>query len=327
MQSASLYPIYPEASILFLDESISRSGTPYIKYLSFKVYGDTAISSPVIINAPSGENLLTLSMLNIGGFLKDNYEPFKNVVLIPGAAYIFRVNIVPKDKYLYHEGISSVLINGQIWMRHNLGADTTVNADLLPISTAQHGNFYQWGRKNPLAEGSSNYPSGAYLSSWDPYINRVSWNAGTEEFPVKNTALDPCPDKFRIPTRLELAKLVRETCPSITGNFNNDPNNFGAGMILRSKRNKNIVMTLPSQGAYNPLGVDGDGVPGKPFLFGGIIYRAHWVVSWSSYYSDDIVSRILGMSAGDGTANINVVDRAKSSINTVGAYPIRCIAE
>lgn len=88
MQSASLYPIYPEAIILFLDESISRSGTPYIKYLSFKVYGDTAISSPVIINAPSGENLLTLSMLNIGGFLKDNYEPFKNVVLIPGAAYI-----------------------------------------------------------------------------------------------------------------------------------------------------------------------------------------------------------------------------------------------
>ena len=91
-----------------------------------------------------------------------------------------------------------------------------------------YGKLFQWGRKYGLAykdnptgalwdgeNGSEDqstfyFPGDGSIFGYD-WIRKGSnqfWNTGTEEYPVKNTSLDPCPDGWRVPTAFEFRTLT-----------------------------------------------------------------------------------------------------------------------
>jgi len=77
--------------------------------------------------------------------------------------------------------------NSKAWMRHNLGADTSLDPDV-PVQGI-HGNYYQWGRPNVVADAST--PPGS-IAGWSPAAPDNYWQDATK------TTNDPCPSGFRV---------------------------------------------------------------------------------------------------------------------------------
>ncbi|UTX48888.1 fibrobacter succinogenes major paralogous domain-containing protein [Chryseobacterium sp. MA9] len=126
--------------------------------------------------------------------------------------------------------------NPQAWMRHNLGADYSLDPDV-PVQ-AIFGNYYQWGR--PAAVATAYTPEGA-IPGWNP--NPAADNSWQD---TVKTANDPCPAGFRVPTSQQLSNLWNNTTKSNVGTWTaNSPSNFGAAKVLSSGNNK---LTLPAGG-------------------------------------------------------------------------------
>ncbi|MCS3533094.1 FISUMP domain-containing protein [Chryseobacterium sp. JUb7] len=134
---------------------------------------------------------------------------------------------------------STVILPGNPkgWMRHNLGANTSLDPDV-PVQ-AIHGNYYQWGRATVVANAST--PVGA-ISGWNTAIAPDnSWQDGAK------TANDPCPAGFRIPTRQQFSNLTSNNASSNVGTWTppTNPTNFGSAKVFGSGSN---ILTLPATG-------------------------------------------------------------------------------
>ncbi|RNA62599.1 hypothetical protein D1631_11970 [Chryseobacterium nematophagum] len=133
------------------------------------------------------------------------------------------------------------MCDGKNWASYNLGADTSFDANI-PVKEI-HGNYYQWGIKDPVAD-TDTPPSS--ISGWNTVsAPDLSWNTGTEASPVKNMANDPCPVGFRVPTHAEWTALNNCSSRSTVGTFSDDPANFGAGLIFTFGGN---TLMLPAAG-------------------------------------------------------------------------------
>ncbi|RNA60480.1 hypothetical protein D1631_18475 [Chryseobacterium nematophagum] len=132
----------------------------------------------------------------------------------------------------------------KVWMAYNLGADTSLDPNPSVMTKGLHGNYYQWGKKDPVATADTG--AGA-ISGWNTTsASNGSWNSGTEDTPVK-TAIDPCPSGFRVPTRQEWVSIFNNSNKSTIGTFVNDPTNFGSGIQFTCPGNGN-KLTLPASG-------------------------------------------------------------------------------
>ncbi|CAA7196611.1 hypothetical protein CHRY9293_02691 [Chryseobacterium potabilaquae] len=185
------------------------------------------------------------------------------------------------------------------WLAHNLGANTSLDPNTLVKDI--HGNYYQWGRNNVVADADT--PAGV-ISGWNTTsASNGSWNSGTEDIPVK-TAIDPCPSGFRVPTRQEWVSIFNNTNPSTIGTFVNDPTNFGSGIQLTCPGNGN-KLTLPAAGARNRVA-------------GALVERGSGGYYWSS------------TERGSGQAYTmyfySNISPAYYSVRTEG-YSVRCISE
>jgi len=135
---------------------------------------------------------------------------------------------------------TTVVIGSDTWSRYNLGADTSLDPDT-PVQGI-HGNYYQWGRINPVATSST--PPGA-ISGWDSSsAANTAWSNTTK------TANDPCPAGFRVPTREKWQALVNNTTQSEIGTYNWNDTNFGAAKVFTSGNNK---LTFPIAGLRHAL--------------------------------------------------------------------------
>ncbi|CAA7392627.1 FISUMP domain-containing protein [Chryseobacterium fistulae] len=130
----------------------------------------------------------------------------------------------------------------KVWAAHNLGADTSFDPNI-PVKEI-HGNYYQWGRN--IAVADTDTPAGA-ISGWDTMVAAPngSWNTGTPAAPVKNTANDPCPIGFRVPTRTEWMNLDNCASKTFIGSFTASDTNFVSAMVYTNGTNK---LTLPTSG-------------------------------------------------------------------------------
>ncbi|MET3539180.1 FISUMP domain-containing protein [Chryseobacterium limigenitum] len=127
--------------------------------------------------------------------------------------------------------------NPQAWMRHNLGADTSLDPDV-PVQGI-HGNYYQWGRATVVADAST--PSGA-ITGWDTtFAPEGSWVDGSK------TANDPCPSGFRVPTAQQIRNLINinNTTTTSVGTFTDSPANFGSAKVFSGGGNN---LTFPIAG-------------------------------------------------------------------------------
>ncbi|WP_144282953.1 FISUMP domain-containing protein [Chryseobacterium echinoideorum] len=156
-------------------------------------------------------------------------------------------NCINND-YIIHNGQKSVRICGQIWMQHNLGANTNLDPNANPQSQALIGNYYQYGRNAVIATGyTSPGPITGFNTSWPVPANPTQrWNTGTETSPVKNTTYDPCPSGFRLPTLTEFQKLAANTTLEVYGNnWSSNDNNYDNAIIFKSG---NVQVTFPAGG-------------------------------------------------------------------------------
>ncbi len=203
---------------------------------------------------------LSIASLVVGPLNRTTPITLNNITITPGIAYTVRLRLNPTDEYATVAGQDAVLINGRYWMRRNLGVATTINPDV-PNATAtvgfrDHiGNYYQWGRNTARGNGNNTADqTGTHWSTRETSL--TAWNTGTEAAPVKNTTNDPCPAGWRVPTRNEwnllLANTTQNEADNIEGTWTAGATNYSTAKVFRSNRDRNVVLTFPSGGAFTP---------------------------------------------------------------------------
>ncbi|MEN5058416.1 fimbrillin family protein [Sphingobacterium kitahiroshimense] len=310
----------PNASIALANGDITRSGSITLSYETYSTLGTPIVTSdPTMINAVAGNIAqYRLLSLTVGPMVQTNLTPFTGLDLTPGVKYNLLLKIVPKDGYLTHEGFPAVSIVGDIWMRHNLGADYSKDPDALPMTSSRHGNYYQWGRITSIGTGSSNTVTN-WAGSNNPANN--TWNLGTEQNPVKNTSADPCPKHYRIPTKAEMTRLYNNTVSRSVGDRTNSASNFAGATVLTSKRKADIKFTIPAQGIFGVTGTNGP----PPYGAMSIERRGDALFLYNSYVES--TSRLSQLSGGnDGNIFVSV-HPINNNWHKAVARNLRCIAE
>ncbi|UZJ65740.1 hypothetical protein OKW96_06040 [Sphingobacterium sp. KU25419] len=294
----------PNANITLDNGTINRSGTATTVAVTFPTFGSqTIIGTPNIINANANSTTsYTIDNITIGPLTQSNITPFTNLNITPGVKYNMKLTIIPQDIYLTHLGQPAARVNGKIWMLHNLGVSTSLDANQNPYNSALVGNYYQWGRNAVVANATTQ--SGA-ISPWITATTQAanSWNIGTEANPTK-TGSDPCPSGYRIPTETELNALINATVQTNVGTQNNSPTNYTAAKVFTSKRNASVKVVFPIAG-------------NRRFDTGAVENRGNTGFYWSS---TTISNRYYHYSLSFSAVTIG---------NSVAAwaFPIRCVQQ
>ncbi|MDV3926433.1 hypothetical protein CMT52_13210 [Elizabethkingia anophelis] len=242
---------YPSYNAALSDGTITRTGTVGNISPVFPTLGTSVIvSNPTLINAETTAGKFTISSITIGPLTQTPNSGLTGLTITAGVKYNLKLRLNPIDILLDYNGQKAVRISGQIWMRHNLGANTALDPDQNPSVSGLHGNYYQFGRIASVATGTEVVANSNYNGNPAAFN---AWNTGTEASPVK-TATDPCPSGYRIPTRTEFQALVDNTIQSNIGTWSAGDTNYTAAKVLTSKRNSNVKMSLPAQGAFGALG-------------------------------------------------------------------------
>ena len=308
--NATITPHSSSATLNLANGSVTRA-TSSSRTITFSGSGTTVTAPAIFINtATTATGILSIGsavLRKASGFLvtHENIE-FKSLKINPGVKYNLKLSFVPNDRYITSfKGYPAVRINGVIFMRHNLGANISLNPDAPSVNIA--GNYYQRGKKNPVATSST--PTGP-ISGWDSTVAPDNvWNSGTALVPVK-TATDPCPTGWRVMSNEERWILVENTTYSYTGNASTS--NIGsAAAIFTSKFNTNVKITLPFTGYRD----GGDG---------------HFTRTATGDGSSPLIDGSYWHADGRGFSLFNTTGVSSwNALNTVAArgFPIRCVAE
>lgn len=290
------------------DGSHTQSGTAGSSPV---VYGTGGLFTPsqTVINtstnfinsANNSVTSFTISTITIGGVTATNLVPFTNLTVTAGVRYDLILNIVPGDALLTHQSRSAVRLNGQIWMRHNLGANLTLSPDAASFNPLI-GDFYQWGRQVVATSGATGE---AAIPGWNTASNFASnrWNLGTETSPVKNTAFDPCPTGFRVPTITEINALFAYASKSDIGDFTTT-SPLNSAKVLTSPRNADAKLTFPFGG-------------NRSFSNGARVARGSNGFFWSA----------TGTNASGSNLGISQNTESVGNSNQAWGMTIKCIAQ
>ena len=310
INNAAITPHNSTANLKLSDGSTTASGSSS-RTLRFSSNAQNVSAPAVFINTATTTN----GILSIGsavlqkasGFLVTHENiAFKNLKITPGTRYYLELSFVPNDQYITNfRGYPAVSINGVIFMRHNLGANISLNPDAPSVNIA--GNYYQRGKKNPVATSSTSIGP---ISGWDSTVAPDNiWNSGTSLIPVKTTT-DPCPTGWRVMSNEERWTLVQNTTYGYTGNASTS--NIGsAAAVFTSKFNTSVKVTFPFTGFRD--GVDG-----------------HFTRTATGDGSSPLIDGSYWHADGRGFSLFNTTGVSSWIANsTVAArgLPIRCVAE
>lgn len=313
--TSNINPHIPNASIDLSNGVITRSGTAVNANVNFPTLGtQILLGTPLILNA-AATGTYTIGSITVGPLTQSNIPVFTNLVITPGVKYNMKVNIIPSDAFLTHSGQSAVRINGKIWMRHNLGANTTLDADQSPSVSGLHGNYYQWGRSLSVAAGTATVTNANWNGATIP--QNIVWNTGTEAIPIKGTA-DPCPAGYGIPTNTEFQHLIDNTTFSTIGTYNASATNYSAASVFSSKRKNGVKITFPAQGWFPASGSNDT----PPFTSGALSVRGTTGVMHT--ITTLPVNKIGQFVLTQTTNNISI--RADDQLSKASSKTIRCIA-
>ena len=262
ISGATLGKTYPTANAALSTGSLTSSGTAGTVNVTFPANPNTTnlpATAAIMLNNGTGINdgTFNIASLTVGPLTVSNIA-FSNLTIQPGVKYSLTLKLTPQDAFIDDTTsvpgttIKAARINGKVWMRYNLGVDTSVNPDpdlTTPITPGLFGNYYQWGRSLTQANGYTPAPA---VPSWDntttPQPN--SWNQGTETAPIR-TSNDPCPANYRVPTTTEFQDLANSTIQSNVNDISWDAGsttNYTSIKVFTSKKDKNVKLSFPAPG-------------------------------------------------------------------------------
>lgn len=261
---ATLGKVFPTATIALNSGAVTSSGVAATVNVNFPGglnSNNVTATSAVTVNNSNNTNdgTFNITSLTIGPLTGPNVA-FNNLTIQPGVRYNMTIRLVPQDSFFNDttsvpgQTFQVARINGKVWMRHNLGADYSLNPDQNPSIAELHGNYYQWGRKAVAATAFTTDPISGWNSAQVTDLN--AWNSGTEDAPVKVDANDPCPDGYRVPTVKEFNALIAATTQLTADNigtpWTQNASNYATARVFRSKRDANVMLTFPMTGLRDP---------------------------------------------------------------------------
>ncbi|WP_255412759.1 FISUMP domain-containing protein [Elizabethkingia sp. YR214] len=315
--TANIDSHYPSYNVPLSSGTPAQTGTAGTAAVTFPTLGTQIIvANPVMLNGNTTTGKFTLSTITIGPLTQTvSSAALTGLKITPGIMYNLKFTLSPADVYLdNYNGQKAARINGKVWMRYNLGADNSINPDQDPIVSGLHGGYYQFGRSASVANGTeislnSNFNGNPAAAN--------AWNSGTEAAPVK-TANDPCPQNYRIPTQTEFQGLLDATVQSNVGTWSTSDTNYSAAKVLTSKKNNNVKIVLPAQGAFGARG------NGAPYTWFWTNQRGSRVSYWTSTSNS---SNNTSYFEGSSTSATVFVQTDGNPSTKVLSKTIRCIAQ
>lgn len=140
ISNVKILPSTNSASIQFNDSN-NNSPITYTDKTTGNLVNFTSIGATTITSSPTLliASLTTSGTISIGSItinkITKNNLTYNGIRVKPGERYSLSITLKPTtngDSYIIYDGQPAARINGQIWMRHNLGADTSVNPDSNP---------------------------------------------------------------------------------------------------------------------------------------------------------------------------------------------------
>ncbi|MFZ4860830.1 FISUMP domain-containing protein [Sphingobacterium sp. Mn56C] len=314
--SSNFSPHSTTATIDLANGHITRSAANANADVVFGTLNTSLVTSkPTIINADvEGDASYNITRISIGSITQTNIVPFNTLTITPGVRYNLKLKINPSDILLYHKDYPAARIDGIIWMRHNLGVDTSLDPDN-QMNADRHGNYYQWGRSYRSGSGTATNADPFYGGPNFPAIG--SWNNGNETNPIK-TPTDPCPEGFRIPTMREYNSLITATSTTNIGNFTAGSSQFSSAKVFTSKINKGVQLTFPAQGFF-PTRYVSEGHYNEE----GLINRG----SHGHYHTSFSSSTSLNVTLFFDTNTVKFDNLGTILSTKVDSYVMRCVAE
>lgn len=287
----------------------SRSGLVAPNIVFPQTNANILLSLPFIINN-SNNSTSSLNLVNLTiGTKTLNNGAINNLSVIAGASQTLNLTVRPADAIL---GNNSVRIAGTVWQRVNRGSSAT---DPDTYSSRIFGGYYQFGyslhiRNGLLGPGQKTF---SRRGRTDPtyWNSNRSGLAARERNPIKGSA-DPCAAGFRLPTNNEYRKLRLNT---VLQNARFVRNSYATGFRLRSRTNRNVLITFPAQGRLLATG------NGLPYNYGGRASLGIFAATRSSYTTTNLNGFMWGNATSQGAAFV----RPPLRKTYVMAYPVRCI--
>lgn len=315
----------------FTSGSATRSAGNSTVPLTFTLTSsDRALSNDVIFSAASGDKLVQITNLTIGGVVNDVIiSPFGNgVTLNPGKRYQLVVNIVPNDRQATVGGNTVLWINGVGWMTQNLGADPSGNwsgADQRNL-----GGYYQWGQDRAVASGTYNGNQGN-VTNWvtNTAVTATLLNGWKRGADGSRGSKDPCPAGFRLPNSAEFKSLISGTrFLGYLGTKGQWAGTSTYSMQLQSIRKASVKIVFPAQGYINVAGSNN----GTTWSDGGLVYRGQNVyvkgITYTESRLNNITTLLYELLQGESNkASIYGVNGTgyNSTGNPAVAHPVRCV--